>query len=250
MTTRTTPAVPSITRAQLTAVARKYLATRTATLGFTLHDHRTNVKLDYQPFTNEVASTMKVLILCTALRVSQEKKIAFSAAQRRLATQMIEYSDNNSASKLFWGAGGPTATRRVAGLLGLSHTVVNSAWGITRTVPADWGHLMDQIVQGTPVLTDANRAYIMSLMSQVTKEQRWGVANPPITAATRALTKNGWLPYKGVWRVNSTGYIEGGGRKYTLAILSQSPKGYTYGVSTLNGLSSTIYTALAKHLVA
>lgn len=250
-TTTTTTAVPSITRAELTAKAKAYLATRTATIGFTVHDLRTGVKLDYSPFSNETASSIKVLVLATALRVAQEKKTTLTAGQKALATQMIEYSDNNATTKLFWGAaGGQKNVQRVAGLLGLTGTQIHTSWGISTTTPADWAHLMDQMVQGGSVLSATDTAYIRSLMSQVTPEQRWGVANPPVTGATLALTKNGWLPYKGVWRVNSMGYIEGQGRKYTLAMLSQSPKGFDYGVQTLNGLSTTIFGALAEPLSA
>ena len=245
----TTPPVPSISRAALTAVAQKYLATRTATLGFSLHDHRTGVQLDYLPQKNETASSIKVLVLATTLRIAAENKKALTASQKALATQMIEYSDNNATTRLFRAAGYRNV-QRVAGLFGLSGTTINPAWGISTTTPADWVKLMDHVVKGSHVLSVADRAYIRSLMSQVTPTQRWGVANPPVTAATVALTKNGWLPYKGVWRVNSMGYLEGQGRKYTLAMLSKSPKGFDYGVQTLNGLSMTLFTALSKQLVA
>lgn len=244
-----TPAVPSITRAALTAVAKKYLATRTATLGFSLHDHRTGVQLDYLPQKNETASSVKVLVLASTLRIAAENKRSLTATQKALATQMIEYSDNNATTKLFRAAGYRNV-QRVAGLFGLTGTTINPAWGISTTTPADWVKLMDHVVKGSTVLSANDRAYIRSLMSQVTKTQRWGVANPPVTAATVALTKNGWLPYKGVWRVNSMGYLEGQGRKYTLAMLSKSPKGFDYGVQTLNGLSTTLFTALSKQLVA
>lgn len=248
-TTPTKPPVPTITRAALTAVAAKYLATRTATLGFSLHDHRTGVRLDYLPQKNETASSVKVLVLASTLRIAAENKRSLTATQKALATQMIEYSDNNATTKLFRAAGYKNV-QRVAGLFGLTGTTINPAWGISTTTPADWVKLMDHVVVGSNVLSVADRAYIRFLMSQVTKTQRWGVANPPVTAATVALTKNGWLPYKGVWRVNSMGYLEGQGRKYSLAMLSKSPKGFDYGVQTLNGLSTTIFTALAKQLVA
>ncbi|KYH44444.1 serine hydrolase [Branchiibius sp. NY16-3462-2] len=249
LATPTTPPVPTITRAALTAVARKYLATRTATLGFSLHDHRTGVYLHYLPQKNETASSVKVLVLAATLRIAAEHKRSLTASQRALATQMIEYSDNNATTRLFRAAGYKNV-QRVAGLFGLSGTTINPAWGISTTTPADWVTLMDHVVRGSTVLSPADRAYIRSLMSRVTPTQRWGVANPPVTAATVALTKNGWLPYKGVWRVNSMGYLEGQGRKYTLAMLSRSPKGFDYGVQTLNGLSTTLFTALGKHLVA
>ncbi|PWJ25175.1 beta-lactamase family protein [Branchiibius hedensis] len=249
MSTASTPPVPSISRAALTAVAAKYLATRTATLGFSLHDHRTGVQLHYRPMKNETASSIKVLVLAATLRIAAEKKRSLTATQKALATQMIEYSDNNATTTLFRAAGYRNV-QRVAGLFGLTSTTINPAWGISTTTPADWVKLMDHVVRGSTVLSVADRAYIRSLMSHVTTTQRWGVANPPVTGATIALTKNGWLPYKGVWRVNSMGYLEGHGRKYTLAILSRSPKGFDYGVQTLNGLSTTLFTALSKQLVA
>lgn len=250
-TTTATPTTttPTISTAQLLARTKAYLAGRTAMIGYTVHDLRTGVKLDV-PYTNQTASTIKVLVLSTVLRVSQETGTPLTANQKSLATMMIEHSDNNATTALFKGVGGRPTLQRVAGLLGLTHTQVHDAWGISTTTPTDWGHLMDQIVQGTDVLTDDSRAYIRSLMGNVAPEQRWGVANPPISGATVALTKNGWLPYQDVWHVNSMGYIEGQGRKYTLAMLSRSPNGFAYGVQTLNGLSTTIFNALADPLSA
>lgn len=240
-----------VSKDQLAAKAKAYLATRTSTpIGFMVHDHRTGVKLDYQSFENETASTIKVLVLATSLRVAQENKTTLTAQQKALATQMITMSDNNATTALYRMFGRRPTLQRVADLFKLSGVTVHDAWGLTTVTPGDWVHLIDQIVLGSDVLTADNAAYIRSLMSKVIPSQRWGVANPPITGATTSLTKNGWGVLNNAWHLNSFGYIEGQGRKYTLAMLSRSPQGEMYGIETLNGLSKLVWTELQKPLTA
>ena len=45
--------------------------------------------------------------------------------------------------------------------------------------------------------------------------------------------KNGWLPRDTFgWRINSIGHVNGQGRNYAIAILSQNNPGMAYGITT------------------
>jgi hypothetical protein len=90
------------------------------------------------------------------------------------------------------------------------------------------------------VLSDANRAYGLSLMHAVTPSQHWGVsAGPP--AGTVDL-KNGWLPRTDGWHVNSIGFSTSGPFRYTIAVLTHSTSAsMATQVATIEGVSRIVW---------
>ncbi len=114
--------------------------------------------------------------------------------------------------------------------------------------PQDQLTLLRQLVVPgpRPLLPAAARSYALSLMEQVTPGQRWGVSGgvPP---GVRVALKNGWLPLddaRSDWQVNSVGWISGDGRDYMIAVLSTGNPTEQYGIDTISGLSSLVWTAM------
>jgi hypothetical protein len=65
---------------------------------------------------------------------------------------------------------------------------------------------------------------------------------PGVTVAI----KNGWLPLDaGGWQINSIGYIDGDGRDYLIAVLTNGNSTEAQGIDTIEGLSKIIWQALA-----
>ncbi|WP_265447240.1 serine hydrolase [Flexivirga meconopsidis] len=248
----------AITGAQLHARLGAYDASRSGPVAVSVHDRRTRVSWSYNgTWHNETLSIVKVLILATVLRRCQERQVSLTSTQRSQAVAMITRSDNSATNALLTWVG-VASVRRVAGLYGLTSTVIQggttagaaSWWGYSTTTAADQASLMVKIVWGSSsVLTTANREYIKSLMRQVISSQRWGVCAPPLPTSNQWTTKNGWGPLSGGYRLNSIGYIYGNGRDYAAAILTRSPAGYSYGLTTINGVSKVLYDALAQPLV-
>lgn len=237
------------TPAALKAALTSYLRTRVGTVGLLLHDHHTGRELAYNTFRNETLSTIKVLVLVTLLRRSQERGVALTSGQRTLASNMIRYSDNAATDSLIAQIG-RTSIVRVARDVGMSSTVVQTGsygtswWGYSTTIPGDLVRVLRTIVLPTGYLTNANRTYARDLMATVTARQRWGVCDPPLPSSVFTAVKNGWGPRTGGYRVNSVGYVHGNNRWYSLAILSRSHNGFTYGRATVNAVSTLVYSAL------
>ncbi|NNG40502.1 hypothetical protein HJ588_14630 [Flexivirga sp. ID2601S] len=240
------------TRAQLSAQLTAYQRSRGGNIALCVYDRRNRTTWGfYDGWRNETLSIIKVLILATVLRRCQERGIELSAAQRSQATAMITRSDNTATNSLLIWAGASNV-RRVAGLYGMSATVVQGGtaagaadwWGYSTTTARDQITLMTGIIWGTTVLTSAHREYLKSLMSQVVSSQRWGVCAPPLPTSNVWMTKNGWGPRAGGYRLNSVGHIYGNGRDYNAVILTRAPAGYSYGLTTINGVSRILYDAL------
>ena len=201
----------------------------------------------YRPGTEEeTASIMKVDILATLLEQDQADGQAFTAAEQALAQSMIGESDNDDAQDLWDDEGGATAVQQFDATAGLTQTDPDAAgyWGLSTTTAADQVQLLRTVAYPNDVLTPASQSYELGLMSHVEADQAWGVSAGPGANATVAL-KNGWLPLDaGGWQVNSIGYVNGDGRDYVIAVLTDGAT-EANGIATIQGLSGLLWQELA-----
>jgi hypothetical protein len=67
-----------------------------------------------------------------------------------------------------------------------------------------------------------------------------------VAPGTTVDLKNGWLPLdSGGWQINSIGYVNGSGRNYVIAVLTDGNSGEAQGIDAIQGLSALIWEALA-----
>ncbi|HEY1000380.1 MAG TPA: serine hydrolase, partial [Streptosporangiaceae bacterium] len=185
--------------------AASYLPGRAGTVLAAVYDLRTGRSwhLGQGPLQAE-ASIVKLDVLETLLAErAQGDGTGLSASDRTLAGQMIEDSDNDAATSLWYAVGGAARIRSYNTSAGLTHTAPSSCvvcpgfawpgWGLTTTTPDDQIALLRQLATPSSVLPRAAREYALSLMEDVTPSQRWGVSGGVPAQVTVAL-KNGWLP--------------------------------------------------------
>jgi hypothetical protein len=237
------------------AAASSYLAGRTGTVLAAVYDIGTGRSWDLgQGAPQAEASVVKLDILETLL--AEQGGTGLSASDQSLAGQMIEDSDNDAATSLWYAAGGPAQIGSFNAKAGLARTTPSPCvvcqdfpwpgWGLTTSTPDDQIALLKQLVSPGPLLTRAERDYALSLMENVTPSQRWGVTGGVPASVTVAL-KNGWLPLKGTdsdWQVNSVGWIHGGGRDYLLAVLSTGNPSEQYGIDTIDQLAAMVWQGM------
>jgi len=237
------------------AAVNAYLAQRSGTVLAAVYDVRTGQswRLGDGPAQDE-ASVVKVDILETLL--SDSDGTGLSSASQALAEQMIEDSDNDAATSLWYAAGGTAGVAAYDDKAGLTRTTPSTCvvcddfpwpgWGLTTTVPADQITLLKQLIAPGPLLTADERAYALSLLENVTPDQAWGISGGVPAGVTVAL-KNGWLPLTDDntdWQVNSEGWVSGDGRDYLVSVLTTGNPTEQYGIDTISGLSSLIWTGL------
>jgi beta-lactamase class A len=203
------------------------------------------------------ASVVKLDVLEALLAERGDSSPAgLPASDQSLARQMIEDSDNDAATSLWYQVGGAAKISSFNTAVGLKSTIPSSCvtcpgfpwpgWGLTTTVPADQLALLRELVRPGPLLTGAERRYALSLMENVTPSQRWGVSGGVPSRATVAL-KNGWLPLDSAgddWQVNSVGWISGLGRDYLLAVLTTGNPTEQYGIDTISRLAALVWQQL------
>lgn len=237
------PVNPFLTRAM-----RVYLRGRDGDITAALYNFTDKTTYLYRPgIAEQTASIIKVDILATLIWEEQGSADPLGGQDQEVAEGMIEDSDDDDATELWNEAGGSQPVSNFDELVGMIDTAPNTMgyWGETTTTAADQIELLKHIVLPNSLLDNASRVYELGLMENVVGSQRWGVSTGPPASATVAL-KNGWVPIVADdWQVNSVGYINGFGRRYLIAVLTNGNLNESYGIDTIDGISRILWSELA-----
>jgi beta-lactamase class A len=242
----------------LGSAAASYVSRRDGVVLAAVYDLRTGQTWQFgQGQPQDEASVVKLDVLETLLAERGRIGTGLSAGDRTLAEQMIEDSDNDAATSLWDEVGGASGIRSFNTSAGLADTVPSSCvncpgfpwpgWGLTTTIPGDQLTLLRTLVEPNSLLTNPERSYALSLMENVTPDQRWGVSGGVPAQATVAL-KDGWLPLNSAnnnWQINSVGWISGSGRDYLIAVLTTGNPTEQYGIDTVDQLAAMVWNAMA-----
>ncbi|MGO8982570.1 MAG: serine hydrolase [Streptosporangiaceae bacterium] len=232
-----------------------YLADRSGRVTAALYDEVTGTTWTLHPgMLQDTASIVKVQIMATALSEAQAAGGHLPAAEAMLMPSMIENSDNQSATTLLADVGGAGALARFDRSVGMDHTTPSAlalipgtswpGWGLTTTTARDEVTLVSQFAYPGPALSGAARDYGLSLMEHVETDQAWGVSAGAPAGSTIAL-KNGWLPLgPSDWQINSIGWIDGHGRNYVLAVLTDGNPTQAYGIATIEHIARAVFAGL------
>jgi len=238
----------------LGTAAISYLSTRAGTVLAAVYDIGTGQTWRLgQGQPQYEASVVKLDVLETLLAERESDRAALSASDLLLTQQMIEDSNNDAATSLWYEVGGPAKIRSFNTAAGLADTSPSSCvdcpgfpwpgWGLSTTTPTDQLALLRKLIEPSALLTSAERGYALSLMENVTPSQRWGVSGGVPPQVTVAL-KNGWLPLNGSdtdWQINSVGWISGQGRDYLMAVLTTGNPTEQYGIDTIDQLAAIVW---------
>ena len=240
-------AVERVEAPQLADRLEDYLDGRSGDLGLELIDLRRGQSFRYDAEEGYCYSTIKVLVLTTLLHQLQADDKQLSTRQRRLAERMITRSDNAATESLLAEVG-RDEVRRVADLVGMTHTTMDDGWwGLWRTTPGDLNAMVGAVLSSDAVLDGSRRAVARFLMADVVAEQRWGVFAPE-SSRVHVAAKNGWGPLPDGYRLNSAGWVSADDREYQLAILSNSPAGFRYGRRTISEVADICHRAMGRGL--
>jgi Beta-lactamase enzyme family len=229
---------------EMIAKIAAYAATRVDNVTVAVEDNLTGQIFEYRPGVVEhTASTLKVDILATLLSEAQSAGRALTPTEQALAVPMIEESLDSAADTL-WGQLGPApvaAFERAAGMTATT-PATDGVWGTTTTTALDRLAMIRTLAQPNSLLTDASRGYVLNLMEHITPSQDWGATGGVPAGVTVAL-KNGFAVING-WQINTTGWVDGDGRNYLIAVLTDGNPTEAYGIATVNAISSIVWPSL------
>jgi hypothetical protein len=204
------------------------------------------------------ASVVKATILGALLHKAEAQGRHLTAHEKSLAKSMITVSDNNAATAL-WNDVGRTWLQKFLNLASMHDTVLGPGgyWGLTQITAHNESVLLWDLLTPGSLLTPADQAYELSLMSQVTASQRFGVPDGAPAGFT-VHVKNGWAPLPSSsdpWYVNSIGcFTEGDGSKdYSIVVLTHQTTAhptFSYGVTTIQRVAVVVHGDLNGSLAA
>ncbi len=224
-----------------------YLAGRKSVVSAAVYDAVNGKTYELWPKRQfHTGSIVKVQIMGAVFRRAMRAHRPLTSTERSLMTKMIEVSDNDAATALWNEVGGTVGVGAFDRLIPMPGTVPNRFhWGDTLTTAPDNVALIRHFAYPSTVLPPKRRAFGMYLMEHVVASQRWGVSAGVLSGSTVAL-KNGWLPVAaGNWAINSIGYVQGHGREYVIAVLSDHNPSMPYGVFTVSHVARMVWGSLA-----
>jgi beta-lactamase class A len=255
-TTTATSSPPAAVSSPLTSAATNYLSTRTGDITAAVYDVSTGQTWTLKPGDAQAtASIVKVDIMSTLLAQVTSTGQQLSTADQNLMTTMIEQSDNDSATSLWTAAGGPSGISTFNGTIGMNQTTPSTCltcpgfswpgWGLTTTTAVDQVDLLKHLITPNTQIGSTEQAYALNLMENIDPSERWGVSGGVPAGVTVAL-KNGWVPLSNsLWQINSVGWVDGDGRDYIVAVLTDGNPTEDYGIDTINTLSGLVWTSMA-----
>lgn len=225
-----------------------YLAHLDATTGAVVYDitrQRTYTYNSSTPFIT--ASSMKVPIMLAFLDMIEQQGREPSDDEMNLLTTMIENSNNDSASALYFnminGSQGINSYMQKIGVSGLSPD--DDAWGYSTITPQTMVSLLTMLQEGK-ILNNAHRALALNLMENVEPDQQIGVGDTAPPSATVAL-KDGWVTDPdNFWAVNSSGIVSVGNEIYVISVYTQQQPTLDNGQTIMHTLCNMVASLLTS----
>ncbi len=192
-----------------------------------------------------VASSMKVPIMLTFFDMIERQDRGPTNQELYLLTTMIENSNNDSASALYFGeiggAAGVTRYMQKIGVTGLSPNP--KAWGYSVMFPMTMVQLLTRLYKGS-ILNAHDRNLALYLMEHVQADQRVGVGDTAPKGATVAL-KDGWVVGPdGYWVMNSSGIVTLGKETYIIASYTRDDSSLLAGQNIVRQICAKVAAQL------
>lgn len=221
-----------------------YLSTRPGSVSVSMRRHPSEPMLTYTKgeASNMTASIIKVSIMAAVMKRAQDDGRSLTASEKARMERMIRVSDNDATTSLWAEVGRGPAVLAVMTEMGATGTkLAGLSWARIVTTAPDQVRVMEHFTYPNDVISKKNRAYGLSLLTDVDDSQDWGATagHDPDDVAV----KNGWRPQSGGWLVNSVGSVAAPNPvPFTIAVLTLSSKGTFEGqIKTIEEVTRIVY---------
>jgi len=221
------------------AVARaaSYLAGRTGRTAFAVVDTEGRVSGVRIHSTFNTASVVKAMLLVAYLRrLDARGQHTIDSSSAPFLYPMIHVSDNNAATTC-WSIVGDSGLYAVAHLAGMTDFSVSGSWGTALLSPADQARFffeMDSLIPREFV------GYARFLLSTIVGWQTWAIPVVARPLGYLVFFKDGSEPTGLGQLVHQVARLEGHGRTFALAVMTDGDPTMVYGEQTIAGVASAL----------
>lgn len=228
-------------RARLRSAAH-FARGRTGAVSFAVVDERGHIHGFHRGAPYRSASLVKAMLLVAYLSRHRVRDRRLHGSERRVLGPMIRRSDNGAASRIH-ATVGSRGLRRVARRAGMTRFTPNRVWGGSLITAGDQARFFFRIRGLVP---ERHRSYALGLLRRIVSGQRWGLPH----ARPRGWAihfKGGWYPAGGGWRVHQGALLRKGGRRLSIAVLTEGGPSLGYGASTLAGVERRVLRGYTRY---
>jgi hypothetical protein len=217
--------------------AARYLGSRAGRTAFAVVDSEGRISGVHEHWTFVSASVVKAMLLVAYLRrlgaMGRQRVDSYSNS---FLYPMINVSDNSAATQT-WSIVGDGALYRLAHEAGMTDFSIVGIWANAQISAADQAKFffrMDSLIPRQFV------GYARYLLSSIAGYESWGI---PAVARPRGYT----VFFKGGWRgtglgqlVHQVARLEGHGRRFSMAVMTDGDPSMGYGIGTIQGVTGSL----------
>jgi hypothetical protein len=221
------------------AVARAaaYLRGRTGRTAFAVIDSEGRLSGVHMHWTFVSASVVKAMLLVAYLRMlDAHGQHRIDAASNALLYPMIHISDNDDATKT-WSIVGNAGLYAVAHAAHMTDYSVYTDWASSQISAADQARFFFEM---NSLIPPEFRRYARFLLSTIAGDQSWGIPAVARERGYRVFFKGGWRTTDLGQLVHQVGRLQGRGRTFSMAVMTDGDPSMGYGISTIQGVASAL----------
>ena len=227
--------------AQLAASLRSAVGGRLERLSVGVIDATTGATAWYHAGRHyDTVSIVRLDILAALLYLDQRARKPVTRTDAGLAAEMIQYSSDTAAARLWQAIGGGRGMAVANRALRLRQTtwVPGGRWDLTRSTAADQLQLLKDLTAANSALHSGGRDYAVGLLAEGVTGQPWGVAAAARPATAYAVT-DGSRPDPRRWLADSIGVIQRDGHELLIAVLSEGNRSRAEGTRVVRAAVMT-----------
>jgi hypothetical protein len=217
--------------------AASYLAGRSGRTAFAVVDTAGRISGRHIHWTFPTASVVKAMLLVAYLRrLNAIGQPRVDSNSNSFLYPMIHVSDNNAATQT-WSIVGDAGLRSVAAAARMTDFSVSGFWLTALLSPADQARFffkMDSLIPREFV------GYARFLLSTIEPSQSWGIPVIARPLGYRAFFKDGSEPTPLGQLVHQVDRLEGHGRIFSVAVMTNGDPTLQYGIDTIQGLAAAL----------
>ncbi len=217
--------------------AAAYLASRNGRTAFGVMDSEGRLSGVHVHWTFVSASVVKAMLLVAYLRrldgMGQHYVDSYSNS---FLYPMINVSDNNAATQT-WSIVGNGGLYALAHAAGMTDYSVTTDWASSQISPADQAKFffeMDSLIPREFV------GYASNLLSTIAGFESWGIPAVARPLGYQVFFKGGWRPTVLGQLVHQIGRLEGHGKVFSIAVMTDGDPSMGYGIDTIQGVTAAL----------
>jgi hypothetical protein len=223
--------------------AESYLGSRgghTALAVVTTEGREYGIRLHDRFITGSLVKAM--LLVAYLRRLDAMGQHSVDPTSNSILYPMINVSDNNAATRC-WSVVGNAGLYSVAHAAGMTDFSVDtsaswgSEWGAALLSAADQARFffeMDSLIPKEFV------GYARNLLSTISSADTWGIPTVARPLGYQVFFKAGWRPSPDIFLVHQAARLEGHGRTFAMAVMTDGDNGMGDGISKIEGTTGAL----------